>query len=124
MLNRFGVSETPKNRLYQRVRRFFAKSTAAVYYVHALFSLILTPFLFLGTIAFGELFLGTIGSSERSDAVESWGPWAVAGFALLATIGVRYHHIIASKVITKMKRVWNYVQYDAEDRRHVEVKES
>ncbi|KAF2660794.1 hypothetical protein K491DRAFT_711384 [Lophiostoma macrostomum CBS 122681] len=124
MLKRFGVSEVPETRFYRRGRRFIAKCIAALYYVHALFSLILTPFLFLATIAFGELFLGNISASERSDSVGSWGPWAVAGFALLATIGVRYHHIIANKIAIKANRTWNYIQYDADDRRRLEVEES
>ncbi|KAK7754804.1 hypothetical protein SLS62_003118 [Diatrype stigma] len=109
---------------YRRFRRLVAKSVAALYYGLAFVGLVLSPVLFATSIIAIELFLGSISTSERSDAIGSWAPWVAAMLVLLSSAIIRLTRILVEIVSRTFTKIRWLIQYSSEERRELETLEN
>lgn len=114
--------QTPHRRetVYRRLRRLLAKSVAALYYGLAFVGLVLSPVLFATSIIAIEFFLGSISTSERSDAVGSWAPWVAAVLVLLSSAIMRLTRVVVEIVSRAFTKIRWFIQYNSEERRELE----
>ncbi|EMR65272.1 hypothetical protein UCREL1_7746 [Eutypa lata UCREL1] len=106
---------------YRRLRRLFAKSVATLYYGLAFVGLLFSPVLFVVSITAVELFIGSLPTSERSDAIGSWAPWVAAMMVLLSSAIMHLNGIVIEHVSTAYRKIRRFVQYDSEERRHLDI---
>lgn len=118
VLERFHLTEScdPK-KPHRQMRRIFARLPAVIFYIVAFFGLFASPILFILSIILLEIFLSTANTSERSDAIGSWGPWVAAALVFIAALINKYHRPIAKIVSRQGRHIRYWIQYDAEDRR-------
>ncbi|KAI1074564.1 hypothetical protein F5B20DRAFT_563200 [Whalleya microplaca] len=118
ILKKLGLQEPhDTTTMYRHIRRVCAKVVAGIYYVFAILGLVLSPVIFVLSVIMGEFFLGTIPTSERSDAVGSWAPWVAALLVLLTGTIVFLSNIIVTGVCRAYMKVLHIIQYDYEERK-------
>ena len=119
MLQRLHIQDAAtagKDTIYRKIRRFFAKLSATTYLVITVLGAIVYPAVFIVTIVLNEFVVDQFPVSETSDAVGAWSPFVGAGLVIIASLIVRFHSTLVSKLSRAFSRPLNYLKYGPEDR--------
>lgn len=119
MLRRLHIQDPTAARndtIYRKTWRFFAKLSAAAYFVITVLGAIVYPAVFIVTIVLNELVADLYPVSEYSDAVGAWSPFVGAALVIIASLIVRFHSTLVSKLSSAFSRPLNCLKYGPEDR--------
>jgi hypothetical protein len=103
-------------RYFKSPRIYIAKYFAAFYFLVTLLGLVIYPVFFVLTIFYVEVVLGTMTSSEHSDAIGAWAPSVAAVLILIAAAVVAYSSACKAYLSGIIRRPANHIIYDSTDR--------